>query len=182
MITKLRREGDNDRTSSRKKRPHVSSYLHTSRFNAKSQKLIFWTIFLLFSELFSLLCGETSDFQLKHIQNSKLLGVRNFNLRLIRPFDYICASSIQIRVTPPISLNNGRSRRCIRVSVSYLPHDRVQINSRETNEQFGSDFEEETSMQKFKRRLKEEPLIPLGTSLSFLSHIRKMLIDNTIFF
>ncbi|KUL86156.1 hypothetical protein ZTR_07676 [Talaromyces verruculosus] len=26
----------------------------------------------------------------------------------------------------------------------------------------GSDFEEETSMQKFKRRLKEEPLIPLG--------------------
>jgi hypothetical protein len=35
------------------------------------------------------------------------------------------------------------------------------------------EFTEETSMQKFKRRLKEEPLIPLGMVLSFLSRAQK---------
>ena len=99
---------------------------------------------------------------------SKLLRVRNFILRLQ-------SLSLLYRIwhqNPNFnnrSVHNGRSRRCIRRSVSYpLNTLYISICTRLT-QTLGSDFEEETSMQKFKRRLKEEPLIPLGTSIPFPS-------------
>lgn len=55
----------------------------------------------------------------------------------------------------------------------YLLRLSKSIRTRLTDKS-GSDFEEETSMQKFKRRLKEEPLIPLGIFLySPLLNIKK---------
>lgn len=124
MITQLRRKGDNDRTSSRKKSACLRllfppTYLTIQCRAAEIDS--FKIQFLVFS---GSICYFVYSLQ---VPVEELLRARNFILRLAHLLTTSAATSIDFQLITTISVNHGRPRRCNPRSVRLFPPSSIEF-------------------------------------------------------